>query len=45
MLMDAILKLRDTIEHTRLGANRDREITEREQAALRRAPLRHPRRA
>ena len=43
MLMDAILKLRDKVEHTRLGANRDREITEREQEALRRAPLHHPR--
>jgi hypothetical protein len=41
--MDAILKLRDKVEHTRLGANRDREITEREQEALRRAPLHHPR--
>jgi Ni,Fe-hydrogenase III small subunit len=26
MLMDAILKLRDKVEHTRLGAERDREI-------------------
>jgi NADH-quinone oxidoreductase subunit B len=43
MLMDAILKLRDKVEHTRLGANRDREITEQEDAALRRAPLHHPR--
>ena len=43
MLMDAILKLRDKVEQTRLGVNRDREITEREEAALRRAPLRYPR--
>jgi len=43
MLMDAILKLRDQIRHTKLGANRDRQITELEDAALRRQPLRHPR--
>jgi NADH-quinone oxidoreductase subunit B len=42
MLMDAILKLHDQIRHTRLGANRDREITELEHAALRRQPLHHP---
>jgi NADH-quinone oxidoreductase subunit B len=34
MLIDAILKLRDKIGHTRLGVNRDREITELEQARL-----------
>jgi NADH-quinone oxidoreductase subunit B len=33
----------ETVEQTRLGVNRDREITEREEAALRRAPLRYPR--
>ena len=43
MLLDAISKLQDKVRHTRLGANRDREITEREQEALRRAPLHHPR--
>ena len=37
MLLDAILKLRDRIEHTRLGANRDRQITELEQARLQRS--------
>jgi NADH-quinone oxidoreductase subunit B len=42
MLMDAILKLRDQIRHTKLGANRDRQITELEDAALRRQLLRHP---
>jgi len=34
MVLDAVLKLRDKIGHTRLGANRDREITELEQARL-----------
>jgi NADH-quinone oxidoreductase subunit B len=43
MLMDAILKLHDQIHHTKLGANRDREIIELEQAALRRQPLHHSR--
>jgi len=38
--MDVILKLRDQIRHTRLGTNRDREITELEHAALGRLPLR-----
>jgi NADH:ubiquinone oxidoreductase subunit B-like Fe-S oxidoreductase len=42
MLLDAILKLRDQIGHTRLGASRDREITELEHAALRRQPLHYP---
>jgi NADH-quinone oxidoreductase subunit B len=35
MLLDAISKLRDKVEHTRLGANRQREITELEEARLR----------
>jgi len=39
MLMDAILKLRDKITNTRLGVNRDEEITGQEQARLRRLPL------
>ena len=34
--MDAILKLHDKIRHTRLGANRDREITQLEHDKLRR---------
>jgi NADH-quinone oxidoreductase subunit B len=40
MLFDAISKLRDKVEHTRLGANRQREITELEAARLR--PLTRP---
>jgi NADH-quinone oxidoreductase subunit B len=39
MLLDAILKLHDKIQNTKLGANRDKEITELEQARLRRLPL------
>jgi NADH-quinone oxidoreductase subunit B len=35
MLTDAILKLRDKIASTKLGAHRDREINEQEQARLR----------
>ena len=42
MLMDAILKLHDQIHHTRLGANRDREITELEHARLRDPGLKAP---
>ncbi len=34
MLMDAILKLHDTVMHTKLGAHRRAEIAEREAAAL-----------
>jgi NADH-quinone oxidoreductase subunit B len=45
MLLDAILKLRDKIHHTRLGVNRDREITELEHDRLRQPPQHHPRRA
>jgi NADH-quinone oxidoreductase subunit B len=45
MLLDSILKLHDKIRHTRLGANRDREITELEHARLRQPPLHHPRTA
>jgi Ni,Fe-hydrogenase III small subunit len=33
----------DQIHHTRLGANRDREMIELAQAALRRQPLHHSR--
>jgi NADH-quinone oxidoreductase subunit B len=36
MLLDAILKLRDKIPNTRLGVNRERQITELEEASLRR---------
>ncbi len=43
--MDAILKLHDKIHRTRLGANRDREITELEHARLRQPPVHHPRTA
>jgi NADH-quinone oxidoreductase subunit B len=43
MLMDAILKLRDRIANAKLGADRDEEITAREQARLRLPPLRRPR--
>jgi NADH-quinone oxidoreductase subunit B len=35
MLMDAILKLHDKIQNTRLGVNRERQITELEEAGLR----------
>jgi NADH-quinone oxidoreductase subunit B len=36
MLLDAIIKLHDKIENIKLGAHRDRQITELEQARLRR---------
>ena len=39
MLLDAILKLHDKIQNMKLGANRQAEITELEQARLRRLPL------
>ncbi len=35
MLLDALLKLQDTIGHATLGRDRDREIDEQEQARLR----------
>jgi NADH-quinone oxidoreductase subunit B len=38
MLMDAILKLHDMIQNMKLGANREREIAELEQARLERLP-------
>jgi NADH-quinone oxidoreductase subunit B len=38
MLMDAILKLHDKIQNMKLGANREREITDLEQARLERLP-------
>ena len=34
MLIDAILKLHDQIQHSKLGANREREVEELEQIAL-----------
>ena len=37
MLIDAIVKLHDKIQNMKLGVNRDRQITELEQARLRRA--------
>ena len=39
MLLDAILKLHDKIQNMKLGVNRERQITELEQARLRRLPL------
>ena len=39
MLLFAILKLHDQIQNMKLGVNRDRQITELEQARLRRLPL------
>jgi hypothetical protein len=39
MLIDAIVKLHDKIQNMKLGVNRDRQITELEQARLRRLPL------
>ena len=38
MLLDAIIKLHDKIQNMKLGVNREREITELEQARLRRLP-------
>jgi NADH-quinone oxidoreductase subunit B len=39
MLLDAIVKLHDKIQNMKLGANRQAEIEELEQASLRRLPL------
>ena len=39
MLLDAIVKLHDKIQNMKLGVNRENEITELEQARLRRLPL------
>jgi len=39
MLIDAIVKLHDKIQNAKLGVNRERQITELEQARLRRLPL------
>jgi NADH-quinone oxidoreductase subunit B len=42
MLLDAILKLHDKIINMKLGKNRDRQITELEEARLGLAPLHTP---
>jgi NADH-quinone oxidoreductase subunit B len=39
MLLDSIVKLHDKIQNMKLGANREDEIEELEQAQLRRLPL------
>ena len=39
MLLDAIVKLHDKIQNMKLGANREAEVEELEQARLRRLPL------
>jgi NADH-quinone oxidoreductase subunit B len=39
MLLDSIVKLHDKIKNMKLGANRENQITELEQARLRRLPL------
>ena len=39
MLLDAIVKLHDKILNMKLGVNREREVTELEEARLRRLPL------
>jgi NADH-quinone oxidoreductase subunit B len=39
MLMDAIVKLHDKIQNIKLGVNRERQVTELEEAGLRRLPL------
>jgi hypothetical protein len=39
MLLDAIVKLHDKIQNMKLGAHREAEIEELEQAKLRRLPL------
>ena len=39
MLLDAILKLHDKIQNSKLGPDREKEITQLERARLRRLPL------
>jgi NADH-quinone oxidoreductase subunit B len=39
MLLDSIVKLHDKIQNMKLGVNRERQITELEEARLRRLPL------
>jgi NADH-quinone oxidoreductase subunit B len=38
MLIDAILKLHDQVQHAKLGANRTNQVEELETAALRALP-------
>ena len=38
-LMDAIIKLRDQIQHEKIGANRQAQIAEREEVALQAKPI------
>jgi NADH-quinone oxidoreductase subunit B len=42
MLLDAILKLHDKIQNSKLGPDRQKEITQLERAQLRRLPLASP---
>jgi NADH-quinone oxidoreductase subunit B len=39
MLIDAIVKLHDKIQNMKLGVNRERQITDLEEAGLRRLPV------
>jgi hypothetical protein len=39
MLIDAIVKLHDQIQNMKLGVNRENQVTELEEARLRRLPL------
>jgi len=39
MLLDSIVKLHDKIQNMKLGVNRERQITDLEEAGLRRLPL------
>jgi NADH-quinone oxidoreductase subunit B len=39
MLLDAIVKLHDKIQNMKLGVNREQQVTELEDARLRRLPL------
>jgi NADH-quinone oxidoreductase subunit B len=39
MLLDAIVKLHDKIQNMKLGVNREHQVTELEEARLRRLPL------
>jgi coenzyme F420-reducing hydrogenase gamma subunit len=39
MLIDSIVKLHDKIQNMKLGVNRERQVTELEEAGLRRLPL------
>jgi len=39
MLIDSIVKLHDKIQNMKLGVNRERQVTELEEARLRRLPL------